>query len=101
MIDSPDTLVGNKIKEKPVMKVEPAGLTPMFPVIEDLGTLEMPVLASITKPAAESRLTGAGDVALADICKQVNNLKKKLVKHLRQLFQSLVGYRTLMKKYSQ
>ena len=101
MIDSPDTLVGNKTKEKPVMKVEPAGLSPTFPVIEDWGTLEMPVLASITKFAAESRLTGAGDVALADICKRVNNLKKKLVKHLHQLFQSPEGYRTLMKKYLQ
>ena len=55
-------------KEKPVMKVEPAGLSPIFPVITDAGTVEMPVLASTTKPAAESRLTGAGDVALADIC---------------------------------
>ena len=55
-------------KEKPVMKVEPAGLSPRFPVIIDAGTVEMPVLASTTNPAAESRLTGAGDVALADIC---------------------------------
>ena len=55
-------------KEKPVMKVELAGLSPMFPVIVDAGTVEMPLLASTTKPAAESRLTGAGDIALADIC---------------------------------
>ena len=61
--------MGSKIKEKPVMKVEAAGLIPMFPVIVDAGTLEMPVWASTAKPAAESRLTGAGDVALADICK--------------------------------
>ena len=62
----------------------------------------MPVSASITKFVAESRLTGAGDVALADICKRVSNFeKKKLVKYLHQLFQSLEGYRTLMKKYSQ
>ena len=34
----------------------------------------MPVWASITKPTAESRLTGVGDVALVDICeKWVNN----------------------------
>ena len=66
-------------KERPVMKVELAGLSPTFPVIEDTGILEMPLSASIAKPAAESRLTGAGDVALADICKRVNNfeLKKK------------------------
>ena len=55
-------------KEKPVMKVELAGLSPMLPVIIDVGTVDMPVLASTTNPAAESRLTGAGDVALADIC---------------------------------
>ena len=55
-------------KEKPVMKVELAGLSPMFPVITDAGTVEMPLVASIAKPAAESRLTGVGDVALVDIC---------------------------------
>ena len=55
-------------KERPVMEVELAGLSPMFPVITHLGTIEMPLVASITKPAAESRLTGVGDVALADIC---------------------------------
>ena len=54
--------------EKPVMKFELAGLIPMFPVIADGGTEEMPLVASTTNPAAESRLTGAGDVALADIC---------------------------------
>ena len=54
-------------KEKPVMKVEPAGLSPTFPVTADAGTVEMPLWASITNPTAESRLTGAGDVALADI----------------------------------
>ena len=43
-------------KEKPVMKVELPGLSPMFPLITDGGIVEMPVLASITKPAAESRL---------------------------------------------
>jgi hypothetical protein len=55
-------------KEKPVMKFELAGLRPMFPVIADVGTVEMPLWASTTKPTAESRLTGGGDVALADIC---------------------------------
>ena len=50
------------------MKVELAGLSPMFPVIIDIGTEEIPLWASTTKPAAESRLTGAGDSALADIC---------------------------------
>ena len=72
-------------KEKPVMKVEPAGLSPMFPVIVDWGTVEMPVLASITKPAAESRLTGVGDVALADIYENEWITAEKLtilVKHL-------------------
>ena len=65
---SQNTPVGSKIKEKPVMKVEAAGLIPMFPVIVDAGTLEMPVWASTAKPAAESRLIGAGDIALVDIC---------------------------------
>ena len=55
-------------KEKPVMKVELAGLSPMFPVIADGGTVEMPLWAKTTKPAAESRLTGEGDVALTDNC---------------------------------
>ena len=55
-------------KEKPVMKVELAGLIPIFPVTIDGGTLEMALWASITNPTAESRLTGVGDVALADIC---------------------------------
>ena len=54
-------------KEKPVMKVEPAGLSPMFPVTAEAGTVEMPLWASTTNPTAESRLTGVGDVALADI----------------------------------
>ena len=35
-------------KERPVMKVELAGLIPMFPVIAHLGTMEMPLVASIT-----------------------------------------------------
>ena len=52
------------------MKVELAGLRPMFPVIIDAGTVEMPLWASTTKPTAESRLTGVGDFALADICKK-------------------------------
>ena len=51
------------------MKVELAGLSPMFPVIIDIGTEEIPLWASTTKPAAEFRLTGEGDIALADICK--------------------------------
>ena len=50
------------------MKVELAGLSPMFPVIVDAGILEIPLWASTTKPAAEFRLTGEGDIALADIC---------------------------------
>ena len=58
----------SKTKEKPVMKVEPAGLSPMFPVIVDEGTVEMPLWASTTKPAAESRLTGVSIAALAYIC---------------------------------
>ena len=66
---SQNTPLGSMTKEKPVMKVELAGLSPMFPVIVDIGTEEIPVWASTTKPAAEFKLTGAGDIALADICK--------------------------------
>ena len=60
-------------KEKPVMKVELAGLSPMFPIIVDAGTVDMPLWASTTKPAAECKLTAVGttgsDVALEDFCK--------------------------------
>jgi hypothetical protein len=66
---SQNTLVESITKEKPVMKVEPAGLSPMFPVILEAGTIEMPLWASIAKLAAESRLTGVRVVALVDICK--------------------------------
>ena len=57
-------------KEKPVMKVEPAGLSPTFPVTADAGTVEMALWASITNPAAESKLTGVSGAALADICEK-------------------------------
>ena len=79
-------MVESITKEKPVIKVEPAGLSPMFPVIVDAGTVEMPLLASTTKPAAESKLTGVGDVALADICENEWITAEQLkisVKHLR------------------
>ena len=72
-------------KEKPVMKVELAGLSPTSPVIKDAGTVEIPLLASTTKFAAESRLTGLGDVALADICENEWMTDEELkfsVKHL-------------------
>ena len=52
------------------MKVEPAGLSPTFPVTADAGTVEMALWASITNPAAESKLTGVSGAALADICEK-------------------------------
>jgi hypothetical protein len=60
-------LVESIIKEKPVMKVEADGLSPMFPVIVDAGTEEMPLWASTAKLPAESRLTGVSVAALVDI----------------------------------
>ena len=62
------TPLGSMVKEKPIKEaeVEPS---PTFPVIKDAGAIEMLLLVSTTKPAAEFRLTGEGDSALADICK--------------------------------
>ena len=41
------------------MAVDPMGLTPMSPVIADVGTVEIPDLERITKLPAVPRLTGA------------------------------------------
>jgi len=46
----PNTFEGAWIKEKPVMKVELAGLRPIFPRIKDDGTVDIPILASTAKP---------------------------------------------------
>ena len=72
--------------KEPVKDIELAGLSPTFPVIKD-ATVEMPVSASTTKPAAKSSLTGVGDIALADICENVWTTAEELkmsgtVKHL-------------------
>src|SRR5690349_20732100 len=42
------------------MKLAAAGLNPRFPVIADVGTLEMPDFARITYVPAAPRFTGAG-----------------------------------------
>src|SRR5690349_7915463 len=43
------------------MNVAAAGLTPTFPVTADAGTVEIPLLARITKPPAAPRSTPASE----------------------------------------
>jgi hypothetical protein len=42
------TFVESAINENPVMNVAAAGLTPMFPVMAESGTVDIPLFASIT-----------------------------------------------------
>lgn len=51
------------MSEKPVMNVADAGLTPIFPVIADGATVDIPVFPSATKLIVERRLTATGEVA--------------------------------------
>lgn len=53
-------------RENPVRDVPAAGLTPMFPVIAEVGTLEMPLWARMAKLAADPRITGMGLRARAE-----------------------------------
>src|ERR1039457_3946484 len=46
-------------KANPVMAVAPMGLTPISPVIAEVGIVEIPDLARITKLPAVPRFTGA------------------------------------------
>jgi hypothetical protein len=50
--------VESAVNEKPVIDVAAAGLTPMFPVMAEVGTVEIPVFASIAKVPAAPRFTG-------------------------------------------
>jgi len=50
----------SSVKEKPVNAVDAIGLTPMFPVIEEGGTVDTPVSASIAKLPAVRKLTAVG-----------------------------------------
>ena len=76
------------VKEKPIKEaeVEPS---PTFPIIKDAGAIEMLLLVSTTKPAAECRLTGLGDIALADICENEWTTAKELKMSL-----TLIGLRS-------
>jgi hypothetical protein len=51
--------VESAVKENPVMKVAAAGLTPMFPVTAEVGTVEIPLFARITKLPAVPSLKGS------------------------------------------
>jgi hypothetical protein len=65
--------VASAISENPVMAAEAMGLTPMSPVMAEVGTVEIPLLARITKWPAVPRLTGrlagrfAGSSAVAGV----------------------------------
>lgn len=63
MVNAPNTLVASWISENPVMKVAADGLRPTSPVMVEGETVEIPVLARVTKPAADKRLTATGLVA--------------------------------------
>lgn len=54
------------VSENPVMKDAAAGLTPISPVIAEVGTVEMADFASTAKFPAVPRSTGAGPRA-ADV----------------------------------
>jgi len=62
-VDVENVPLESSASEKPVMKVAAAGLSPMFPVIADVGTLVTPVSARIVKLAAERKLTAGGPAA--------------------------------------
>ena len=53
------------ISLKPVMKEAAIGLTPMSPVMAEVGTVEMPLLARMAKSSAVLRSTGAVAAAVA------------------------------------
>jgi hypothetical protein len=64
-VDVEKVPVGSNVRENPVKPVEETGLTPMFPVIEEAGTVDTPDSARMAKLPAVRRLTAAGPVARA------------------------------------
>ena len=70
------------INPKPVMYVAAAGLTPIFPVIEVVPVVEIPVFAKIAKfPAVPRTLLGNVFADTLEICMIPNNaMKQKKVK---------------------
>jgi hypothetical protein len=60
---------------KPGMAVAEMGLTPMFPVIADAATVEMPVLVRMTKQPEEPSRTGAGGVGATARAVKVANTR--------------------------
>jgi hypothetical protein len=54
------------VKLKPVMAVAAMGETPMSPVMEELGTVAMPVLARMTYSPATPRSTVEGEEKVAE-----------------------------------
>jgi len=63
------TLVASATSEKPVMAVAVTGLAPMSPVMTEGGTVEIPLLARMTKVPAVPRLTGSSGVATEPVVK--------------------------------
>lgn len=55
------------MSEKPVIKVDDAGLSPTFPVMAEDGTVEIPVLPRMTKLAAERIFTAVGLMARLEV----------------------------------
>ncbi len=70
------------INPKPVMYVAAAGLTPIFPVIEVVPVVEIPVFVKIAKfPAVPRTLAGTVFADTLEICMIPNNaMKQKRVK---------------------
>jgi len=64
-VDLEKVPVRSRVRENPVKPVEEMGLTPMFPVIEEAGTVDTPDSARMAKLPAVRRLTAAGPVARA------------------------------------
>src|SRR5438445_8963358 len=64
-----NTFVASAVREKPVMNVAAAGLTPMLPVIAEVGTVEMAVFARMTKLPAAPRFTAATGATTVPVVK--------------------------------
>ena len=59
--DIANTFDESRMSENPVMYVAATGLTPMFPVMTDAGTVEIPLFARMTKPPEVPRFTADGE----------------------------------------
>jgi hypothetical protein len=73
-----NTFVESAVNPNPVMAVAVTGLTPMFPVMADVGTVEMPLLARMTKFLAVPRFTGSVDAGSPASWKPASPLSLRL-----------------------